>query len=55
MVECGGCVVRMRSDRGEQWPLSRNVGFIALARCSAGQRGHIKPGKLHQGNKMAIK
>ena len=27
----------------------------ALARCSAGQRRHIKPGKLHQGNKMAIK
>lgn len=38
-----------------QWPLSGSAGLDALARCSAGQRRHIKPGKLHQGNKMAIK
>lgn len=35
--------------------LCQSPGFYALARSSAGQRRHIKPGKLHGGNKMAIK
>lgn len=49
-------VVLMRSaeelERGKEVSECR---FYAPARSFAGQRRHIKPGKLHQGNKIAIK
>lgn len=55
-LDCGyewrsGGMVRMRTVPS----LCQSPGFYALARSSAGQRRHIKPGKLHRGNKMAIK
>lgn len=40
---------------GERWPFVSECRSLALARCFSGHRRHIKPGKLHQGNKMAIK
>lgn len=40
---------------GERWPFVSECRSPALARCFSGHRRRIKPGKLHQGNKMAIK
>lgn len=48
-------MLRMRSDQTSSDLLSWNAGVHAPARSSAGQHRHIKPAKLHQGNKMAIK
>lgn len=48
------CAVRMRFHQARDGLLSRNAP-LALARCLAGQQRHIKPSKLHHGNKMAIK
>lgn len=54
------CRRNVPSTAHAQWPvkrlsLCRSRACRAPARSSAGQQRHIKPGKLHQGNKMAIK